>query len=49
MSYYPELDSHIRNKVKVVKDLSNYDTKKELNVAMVVDTSNIYIYIYIYM
>ena len=29
MSYYPELDSHIRNEVKVVLDLSNHATKKE--------------------
>ena len=29
MSYYPEPDSHIRNKVKVVLDLSNYATTKE--------------------
>ena len=28
MSYYPERDSHIRNKVKVVLDLPNYATKK---------------------
>ena len=28
MSYYPESDSHIRHKVKVVLDLSNYATKK---------------------
>ena len=28
MSYYPEPDSHIRHKVKVVLDLSNYATKK---------------------
>ena len=28
MSYYPEPDSHIRDKVKVVSDLSNYATKK---------------------
>ena len=27
MSYYPESDSHIRDKVKVVLDLSNYVTK----------------------
>ena len=27
MSYYPEPDSHIRDKVKVVLDLSNYATK----------------------
>ena len=30
MSYYPERDSHIRDKVKVVVDLSNYPIKKEL-------------------
>ena len=29
MSYYPEPDSHIRDEVKVVLDLSNYATKKE--------------------
>ena len=28
MSYYPELDDNIRDKVKVVLDLSNYATKK---------------------
>ena len=28
MSYYPEPYSHIRGKVKVVLDLSNYATKK---------------------
>ena len=36
MSYYPEIDSHIREKVKVVLESSNYATKKELN-----DTSNL--------
>ena len=30
MSYYPEPDIHIRQKVKVVLYLSNYTTKKEL-------------------
>ena len=30
MIYYPEPDGHIREKVKVVLDLSNYATKKEL-------------------
>ena len=29
MNYYPEPDSHIRNKVKVLLDLSNYATKKK--------------------
>ena len=28
MSYYPELDNHIRDKFKVVLDLKNYTTKK---------------------
>ena len=28
MNYYPEPDSHIRDKVIVVLDLSNYATKK---------------------
>ena len=28
MSYYPKPDSHIRDKVKVLLDLSNYATKK---------------------
>ena len=30
MSYYPEPENHIRGNVKVVLDLSNYATKKEL-------------------
>ena len=30
MIYYPEPDSHIRDKVRVVLDFSNYATKKEL-------------------
>ena len=41
MSYYPELDSHIRDKVRVVLDLSNYATKKELDHATGVDTSDL--------
>ena len=28
MNYYPEQDNHIRDKVKVVLNLSNYATKK---------------------
>ena len=31
MSYYQEPDSHIRDKVKAVLDLSNYATKKKKN------------------
>ena len=30
MSYYPEPDSHIRDKVKVVLELSNYATRKQI-------------------
>ena len=30
MSYYPEPDIHVRDKVKVVFELSNYGTKKKL-------------------
>ena len=41
-SYYPEPDSHIRDKVKVViLDLSNYATKNELDHATSVDTSDL--------
>ena len=39
MRYYSEPDSHIRGKVKVVIDLSNYATKKELKHATRIDTS----------
>ena len=28
MSYFPQPDFHIRDKIKVVLDLSNYATKK---------------------
>ena len=38
MSHYPEPDSHIGDNVKVVLDLSNYTTKKELYHASGVDT-----------
>ena len=41
MSYYPEPDSHIRDKVKVVLDLPNYVTKKELEHATGIDTSDL--------
>ena len=39
MTYYPEPDSHIRNKIKVEIDVSNYATKEELEHATGVDTS----------
>ena len=41
MSYYPEPDSHVRDKVKAVLDLSNYVTKKELDHPTGVDTSDL--------
>ena len=41
MSFHSEPSSHIRDKVKVVLDLSNYATKKELTNAAGVDTSNL--------
>ena len=41
MSYYPEPDRHIRDKVKVVLDLSNYAIKKELDYAARIDTSDL--------
>ena len=40
MSYYPEPDSHIKDKVKAVLELSNYTTKKELEHATGIDTPN---------
>ena len=39
MVYYPEPDSHIRDKVKVVLDLSNYAIKKGLEHVAGFDTS----------
>ena len=41
MSYYPEPYSHIRDKVKVVLDWSNYTIKKELDHATGADTSDL--------
>ena len=41
MSSYPEPDNHIRNKVKVVLDLSNYAKEKELNHATGDETSDL--------
>ena len=41
MSYYPEPDIHIRDKVKVVLDLSNHSTKKEIDHATGIDTSEL--------
>ena len=41
MSYYPEPDSHIRDKVKVLSYFSSYATKKELEYAGVHTSSSI--------
>ena len=41
MRYFSEPDSHIRDKVKVVVDLSHYPNKKELKRATGIDTSDI--------
>ena len=41
MSYFPELDIRIEDKVKGVLDLSNHVTKKELENATGVDTSDL--------
>ena len=41
MNYYPEKDNHIKDRVKVVLEFSNYATKKELEHATSVDTSNL--------
>ena len=38
MSYFPELDSHIKVKVKVVLDFSNQVTEKKLEHATGIDT-----------
>ena len=41
MIYYPEPDSHIRDKGKVAFNLSIYSTKKELDHVTDVDTSDL--------
>ena len=41
MSYYPQPNSRIRDKVKAVSDLLNYATKKELEYATDIDTSDL--------
>ena len=41
MSSYPKPNSYIRDKVKIVLDLSNYATIKELGHATGVDTSDL--------
>ena len=41
MIYYPELDSQINKNVKIKLDLSNYDSKIELEGSTGIDTSNL--------
>ena len=41
MIYYAEPDTHVRDKVKVVLDFSNYATKKKLEHAASADTSDL--------
>ena len=41
ISYYPEPDIYIRDEVKVVLDLSNYATEKELGHGTGADTSDL--------
>ena len=41
MSYYRESDSHIKDKVKLILDLSNFATKKWLDHATGVYTSDL--------
>ena len=41
MNNHPELGSHIRDKVKVVLDLTSYATEKELENATGIDTSDL--------
>ena len=41
MSYYPQPDGHTRDKAKVVLNVTNYATKKELEHASGVETSDL--------
>ena len=41
MSHYPQSNSHIRDNINTVLDLTNYATKKELDHATGVDTSDL--------
>ena len=41
MSYYPEPNRHIRDKFKVVLDMSTYATKKKLEHAAGIHTSDL--------
>ena len=41
MSFYQEPDTHIRDKVKIVLEFSNYATKEQLEYATCIDTSDL--------
>ena len=41
MDYCQEQETYIRDKVKVILDLSNFTTNKELKIVAVADTSNL--------
>ena len=41
MGYCPEPESHFKDKVKIILELSNYASKKELDHATGVDTSDL--------
>ena len=41
MNFYATPDSHIRGRVKVILDLSNYATNKELDHATDINTSDL--------
>ena len=41
MSHYSEPDIHIKDKVKVVLNLSSYGSNKELKDTRAIDTSNL--------
>ena len=41
MSHYPELDHHVRDKVKVVLDLLSHSTKKKKEYGIGIDISDL--------
>ena len=41
MSHYPELDNHVRDKVKVVLDLLSHSTKKKKRIGIGIDISDL--------
>ena len=43
LNYYPDPNSNIRDKTKLILDLSNYETKKELKHATGADTSDLFV------